>query len=57
MPKDLGVRFGTETQAIWEGVEKECKVAIEQLEKSIIIQKAILELAQQKIAIEKESLK
>lgn len=56
-PKDLGIRIGTEDQALWESVEKEARVAIEQLSKSLTVQKAFLELAKTKIEEEKEKLK
>lgn len=50
------VRVGTPDQAIWESVEKEAKVMIENLEKGLVVQKAILEMALKKIEEEKEKL-
>ncbi len=56
-PKDLGVVMGTKEQVIWEAVAKEARVLIEDSEKNLIIQKAMLELAESKIKIEKAKFK
>jgi len=55
-PKDLGVKIGTKEQAIWETVKNEAKVLIEQSEKNLIIQKAMLALAMRKIEEEKRKV-
>lgn len=57
IPEDLGLRIGTADQVLWEKVEKECRMILEKLRDDIKVQEAILELAQQKIAIEKDSFK
>jgi len=57
MTKDLGIKIGTKTQQIWEAVKKNTTQSIENIERELIIQKAIIELAEQKIAQEIEKLK
>lgn len=57
IPKDLGVKIGTKDQVIWEGVAKEARVLIQQSENNLIIQRAMLQLAEQKIAEEKLTFK
>lgn len=56
-PDDLGIRIGTKDQALWERVAKETRSTIEAMNESMTIQKAILELAEHNIEIEKEKLK
>lgn len=56
MKEDLGIKIGTEQQIIWENVFKETSKMIEDLEKGLIIQKAIKELAEKKISLEKKKL-
>lgn len=55
--KDLGVRIGSPDQKLWEDVKKEALVLIEQSEKNLKIQKAILKLADSKIAEEIKNFK
>ena len=55
--KDLGVKIGTKDQVLWENVKKEAEVLIEQSEQHITIQKAMLNLAEEKILVEKENFK
>jgi hypothetical protein len=57
IPSDLGLDMGTKEHSIWETVAKNCKVAIDNCEKELFIQKAILELAEKNIQIEKEKFK
>lgn len=57
IPEDLCIKIGTPEQVIWESVLKETKVIVENMEKTLIVQKAILELADSKIQEEKEKLK
>lgn len=52
-PKDIKLRMGTAEQRIWESVEKEARCLIEDHEKSLIIQKGILVLAETKVEMEK----
>lgn len=54
IPEDLGVRIGTPHQVIWESAVKDTKRVIEELEKGLLINKAILELAEKKVEEEKE---
>jgi len=54
---DLGVKIGTKEQVLWTDVRKEALVLIEQSENSLIIQRAMLILADEKIAKEKEKFK
>ena len=56
-PKDLGIKLGTKAQVLWEKVKKEAEILIEQSEQNIIIQKAILRMAEKTIAEEKEKFK
>ena len=53
-PKDLGVKIGSKEEVIWTEVATEAKILIERSERNIIIQKGMLDLANDKIAKEKE---
>ena len=53
-PKDLGVKIGTKAQVLWTKVAKEAEILIEQSEDNLIIQQAILGMAEKKIAEEKK---
>ena len=55
--KDYGIKMGTPNQVIWESVKRESKILIEQSEKNLVIQRAVLELAESKIAEEIEKFK
>jgi|TARA_R100000501_G_C2630530_1_gene125958 hypothetical protein len=48
-PKDLGLKVVPKEQVIWENVKKEAKVLIEDSENNLIIQKAMLKMAEEKI--------
>ena len=50
VPKDLGVKIVSEDEALWTQVRDEAKLLIENHEKSLKIQKAMLELSIQKIS-------
>ena len=52
IPEDLGIKIGTETEALWTNVKKEAEILIEQSNNSLTIQKEMLKLAEQKIAEE-----
>ena len=49
----LDVKIGSKEEAFWTSVEKKCKQNIIDSKREIIIQQEILELAQNKIEIEK----
>lgn len=57
LPRDLGLVIGTKDLVLWENVAKESKILIEQSENNLKIQTAMLKLAEEKIAAEKEKLK
>ena len=56
-PKDLGIKIGTKEEVLWTKVKKEAEVLIQQSEDNLIIQQAILELAESKIKEEEDSRK
>jgi len=47
--KDIGVKIGSPLEALWTKVKTEAEVLIKQFEDSLIIQKEVLKLAEQKI--------
>ncbi len=55
IPEDLGLKMGTKNMILWEDSIKQTKATIESLEKALIINKAILEMAIAKV--EEERLK
>ena len=57
MAKDLGVKIGTEDEALWTKVKKESEILIQQSEDNLKIQKAIQVMCDKKIAEEKEKFK
>ena len=46
------IKIGTKLEALWTDVERETKRRIEDLEKELIINKSVLELAKNKILLE-----
>jgi len=56
VPKDLGLKVGSKEQILWEQVAKESRVGIEKSEQNLIVQKAFLNLALEKIAEEKSKM-
>lgn len=56
-PKDLGIKMGSKLEVLWTKVKKEAEILIEQSEESLVIQKEMLKLADDKIANEKENFK
>lgn len=57
LPKGLGIKIGTDEQVMWDSVVRDTKETIKQLEKALTINKAILEMAESKVAAEIEKLK
>lgn len=51
------VKIGTQKEALWTKVKKECEQLIQSHEHSLIIQRAMLKLAEQEIKAEIESIK
>jgi len=49
MKEDLGIKIGTKEEALWTKVKREAILLIEQSEESLIVQKAMLKLAEEKI--------
>jgi len=56
-PKDLGVKVGTKLEVLWTKIKEEAEALIKNHEDCLIIQKAMLKLAEQKIAEEKSNYK
>ena len=52
IPEDLGIKIGTETEALWTNVKTEAELLIKQSNNNLIIQKEMLKVAEQKIAEE-----
>lgn len=57
IPESVGLKLGTKAQVVWELAATNSRVAIKQCEDELLIQRAVLRLAEQKIAVEKESFK
>ena len=53
-PEDI--KIGTKEQAVWIEVQKKTEQLIEAYEKEIMVNKAILDLANDKIEIEKKKM-
>jgi hypothetical protein len=56
-PKDLGVKIGTKAEAFWQDTLRRLDVSILQYEESLIGEKVMRELANKRIAEEKEKFK
>lgn len=54
---DLGVKVGSEAEQLWTKVKEEAEMLIKNHEQSLIIQKAMLNLAEQKIKKEQDKFK
>jgi len=54
--KDLGVKVRTKEGLIWFNVAKEAKLVIENLEKGLIVQGGLLQMAELKVKIEEEKM-
>jgi len=57
IPKDLKIKIGSETEAMWTQVRDNAETQLKQAEGTIILQKAVLELAEKKIIEEKAKFK
>ena len=53
-PKDLGLKVGTKEQVIFEELAKNAKLQIDNQEKSLIANKAILAMCEKRIEEEKK---
>ena len=51
-PKDLGVKIGTKTEALWTRVRDEAKTLIDNSNNNLIVQKEMLKLAEKKLSEE-----
>lgn len=54
IPEDLGLKIGTKDEALWTDVKETTEAQIEGLEKSLKVNRAILEMAKKKIKEEEE---
>ena len=55
-PKDLGIKIGSKEEAFWTQTKDLAQKAMDQGQHEIIINEAILELAERKIKKEKEKV-
>jgi hypothetical protein len=53
-PQDIGLKMVSETEALWTRVRDEAKELIRHSEKNLIIQNAMLKLAEEKIKEEQD---
>ena len=51
-PKDLDIKIGTKEESLWTKVKTESEGLIKQSEDNLIIQRAILNLAEERIKAE-----
>ena len=56
-PKDLGIKIGSKDEAMWTEFRDKVKTEIAANEKAMKVNKAILDMAEQKIDLEKEKFK
>lgn len=56
-PKDLKVKVGTPEEALWNNVKKNVEQEIDTAEKSILVNKELLKIANLKIALEEKKRK
>lgn len=54
---DLGVKIGSKAQVLWENVLRNAKIVKEQAEETLIVQEAIITLAEEKVKKETETFK
>jgi len=52
MGKDIGLKVATKIEALWMRVRDEAKQLIQQSEDNLVIQKAMLKIAEDKILLE-----
>jgi len=57
LPKDLGVKIGSETEVMWTQVLERAKNELKQAEGSIILHKAVIVMASKKLLEEKRKRK
>ena len=48
-PEELGIKIGTPEQALWNGVRLEALALIKSSKNNLIVQEAMLQLAEQKL--------
>ena len=53
-PKDLKIKIGTKAEVMWTELRTQTKILIESDEKSLIVNREILKLCDEKIAQEQE---
>ena len=53
LPKDLGVKIGTPLEALWTEVKRQTEIVMKEAENTLIIQKEMLKVAENKILLEK----
>lgn len=56
-PEDLKVKIGSHMEVVWTNVQKNIKSSIETMEDELIVNKALLALAEQRIKEEQERFK
>ena len=56
-PKDLGIKIGSQEEALWTKVKNEAEALIQQGVNNLKIQRAMLKVAEEKIAEEQAKLK
>ncbi|MCP6727544.1 MAG: hypothetical protein KJI69_06050 [Patescibacteria group bacterium] len=57
VPKDLGIKIGSKEEVFWTAVKEKMENSILQYTESLIGEKLMLELAEKRIAEEKEKFK
>jgi hypothetical protein len=49
IPKDLGLKIGTPNEVLWNNVKKAAEEQLKNAKESILIQEAVIEMAEEKI--------
>ena len=57
VPKDLGIKIGTKEEVFWTDVKRKMEESILMYTESLIGEKAMLKIANRRIAEEKEKFK
>ncbi len=57
VPKDLGIKIGSKEEVFWTGVKRKMEDSILMYTESLIGEKLMLDLANKRIAEEKEKFK
>ena len=55
--KDLGIKIGTKTEAMWTNVKNKCQADMETLSNELIVNKALLDVAIARIQQEQDKQK